>query len=80
MAMAKTEKFLLLSEVEGLEDIELRRTVPRYEEEEEEEEEEDCRRGRRPRKRAGERGLSSAIAAQSGKKHSGVAGEPRNQA
>ena len=56
VAMAKTEKFLLLSEVEGLEDIELRRTVPRYEEEEEEEEEEDCRRGRRPRKRAGERG------------------------
>ena len=53
MAMAKTEKFLLLCEVEGLEDIELRRTVPRYEEEEEEE---DCRRGRRPRKRAGERG------------------------
>ena len=52
VAMAKTEKFLLLSEVEGLEDIELRRTVPRYEEEEEE----DCRRGRRPRKRAGERG------------------------
>ena len=50
--MAKTEKFLLLCEVEGLEDIELRRTVARNSEEED-----NCRRGRRPRKRAGERGI-----------------------
>ena len=50
---AKTEKFLLLCEVEGLENIELRRAVPKNSEEEEE----DCRRGRIPRMRAGERGI-----------------------
>ena len=53
MAMAKTEKFLLLSEVEGLEDIELRRIVPRNSEEEDD----DCRRGRRPKKQAREKGI-----------------------
>ena len=46
-------KFLLLCEMEGLEDIELRRIVPRNSEEEED----DCRRGRRPKKQAREKGI-----------------------
>ena len=46
-------KFLLLFEVEGLEDIELRRTVQRNSKEEED----DCRRGQRPRKQAREKGI-----------------------
>lgn len=65
--MAKTEKFPLLCEVERLEDTELNRTEPKNSEEEddelkeEEEEEEGGRRGRRPRKRAGDRGMAGLL-------------------
>lgn len=51
-AMATTEKFLLLHEMGGFDDIELKRkALQNWEDEDEEvEEEEDGRRGRRPRK------------------------------
>lgn len=60
--MAKTEKSLLLRKVEGFEDVDMKRTaLMNWEEEDDEVKEESGRRGRRPRKRAGERGIAALL-------------------